>query len=269
MNIKNRVWEILENTKADDKYGRVDDYFILSLIFLNVVAVILGTVKSIEDSFGNYLYYFEVFSVAVFTLEYIIRIWACTSDKKYSKSIPGRLRFALLPMSIIDLIAILPFYVPLLGLDLRFVRIFRLIRIFRIAKAARYISSLKLFSNVFKAKREELIITSVIMLILLIVASAFMYMFENSVQPDKFSDIPATMWWAVATLTTVGYGDVYPITAEGKIIASIVAIIGIGLVALPTGILGAGFVEEFQKSRTRTEKNICPHCGKEIDKKSA
>jgi voltage-gated potassium channel len=268
MKIKNRVWEILENTKPDDKVGRLDDYFILSLIFLNVVAVILGTVKSIEDVYGNYLYEFEVFSVIVFTLEYVMRIWACTSDKKYSKSFSGRLRYALLPMSIIDLIAILPFYLPLLGIDLRFVRIFRLIRIFRIAKAARYISSLRLFRNVFKAKKEELIITSVVMLILLIVASAFMYMFENSVQPDKFSDIPATMWWAVATLTTVGYGDVYPITSEGKIIASIVAILGIGLVALPTGILGAGFVEEFQKSKGRSEKNICPHCGKEINQKN-
>lgn len=268
MKIKNRVWEILENTKSDDKYGRLDDYFILSLIFLNVVAVILGTVKSIENEFGTLFNYFEIFSVAVFTLEYVLRIWSCTSDRKYSDSFFGRLRYGLLPLSIIDLVAILPFYLPILGIDLRFVRIFRLIRIFRIAKAARYISSLKLFGNVFKAKKEELIITSTVMIILLIVASSFMYIFESNAQPDKFTDIPSTMWWAIATLTTAGYGDVYPITSEGKIIASIVAVLGIGLFALPTGILGAGFVEEFQKSKAHLEKHICPHCGKEIDQKS-
>ncbi|MCX6170158.1 MAG: ion transporter [Ignavibacteriales bacterium] len=265
MKLKARVWEVLENTKPDDKPGRIDDVFLMTLIFLNVIAVILGSVKWIEVEYKSFLDGFEFFSVMVFTIEYLLRFWSCVIDKKYSKTILGRFRYALTPLALIDLVAILPFYLPFVGLDLRIVRLFRLIRIFRVAKAARYVSSLKLLGRVFKSKKEELIITSIVMIILLIIASSLMYFFENGVQPDKFGDIPSTMWWAIATLTTVGYGDVYPITGEGKIIASIVAILGIGLFALPTGILGAGFVEEFQKSKKQIVKNICPHCGKEIN----
>lgn len=261
---KSRIWEILENTKPNDKTGRLDDMFLLSLILLNVLAVILGSVKWIEAEYKFYLDCFEVFSVLVFTIEYLLRMWSCITDPKYSKPIIGRLRYSITFLAIIDLLAVLPFYIPFIILDLRLIRIFRLFRIFRIAKAARYFASLKLLGRVFKAKMEELIITSAVMLILLIVASFLMYVFENHAQPDKFTDIPSAMWWAVATLTTVGYGDIYPVTSEGKIIASIVAIIGIGLIALPTGILGAGFVEEFQKSKMNQQKKFCPHCGKEL-----
>ncbi|MCL5028248.1 MAG: ion transporter [Bacteroidetes bacterium] len=264
MKIRNRIWEILENTKPDDKVGRLDDIFLLPLILLNVIAVILGSVKWIENDYKVFLDSFEYFSVIVFTIEYLLRVWSCVTDEKYSRPIHGRLRYSMTPLALIDLIAILPFYLPFTGLDLRIVRVFRLMRIFRIAKAARYISSLALLVRVFKSKKEELIITSLVMIILLVIASALMYYFENNVQPEKFADIPTTMWWAVATLTTVGYGDVYPITGEGKIIASIVSILGIGLFALPTGILGAGFVEEFQKSKKQLTKKYCPHCGKEI-----
>lgn len=264
MKIKHRIWEILENTKSNDKVGRLDDLFLLPLIFLNVIAVILGSVKWIENEYKLLLDSFEFFSVMIFTIEYLLRVWSCVTDEKYSKPILGRFRYSLTPMALIDFIAVLPFYLPFTGLDLRIVRVFRLFRVFRIVKAARYISSLALLGRVFKSKKEELVITTVLMVILLIIASSLMYFFENGAQPDKFTDIPATMWWAVATLTTVGYGDVYPITGEGKIIASIVAILGIGLFALPTGILGAGFVEEFQKSKKLLEKKCCPHCGEEI-----
>lgn len=265
MTIKSRTWEILENTNPQDKVIKKYDFFLMSLILLNVIAVILGSVKWIETEFKTELFLFEIFSVAIFTIEYLLRIWSCVIEEKYSGSILGRLKYSLTPLALIDLLAILPFYLTFTVFDLRIIRIFRLFRIFRIAKAARYVSSLKLLARVFKSKKEELIITSIVMFILLIVASSLMYFFENSVQPDKFSDIPSTMWWAVATLTTVGYGDVYPITAEGKVIASIVAILGIGLFALPTGILGAGFVEEFQKKKHNEGKKYCPHCGKEIE----
>ncbi|OGC01236.1 potassium channel protein [candidate division KSB1 bacterium RBG_16_48_16] len=265
MKLKNRIWEILENTKPDDKTGRIDDIFIMTLIILNVIAVVLGSVKRIQAEYKTLLDIFELFSVIVFTIEYVLRVWACVVDVRYSKPILGRIRFSVTPMAIIDFFAILPFYLPYTGLDLRVIRVFRLFRLFRIAKAARYVSSLKLLGRVFKSKKEELVVTTIVMLILLIVASALMYFFENSEQPDKFPDIPSTFWWAIATLTTVGYGDVFPITAEGKMIASLVAVLGIGLFALPTGILGAGFVEEFQKSKKKSTKNICPHCGKGID----
>ena len=165
-------------------------------------------------------------------------------------------------MSIIDLLAILPFYLPFFGIDLRSFRVLRLLRIFRIAKVGRYYSSLNLIKHVFQNKREELILTSVLMVLLLIVSSSLLYYCENAVQPDAFSSIPATMWWAVATLTTVGYGDMYPVTFMGKLCASVIAVLGIGMFALPTGILGAEFVETIQKHKK--QKKICPHCGKEL-----
>lgn len=266
MKLRTRIWEILENTKPGDKLGKIDDLLIMTLIVLNVIAVILGSVKWFESEYKTLLDNFELFSICIFTTEYLLRIWSCVTDAKYTKTFFGRTRYFFTPMALIDLISILPFYLPFVGLDLRVIRMFRLVRLFRVAKAARYVSSIKLLGKVFKSKKEELIVTFIVLSILLIIASSLMYFFENNVQPDKFGDIPSTMWWAIATLTTVGYGDVFPITSEGKIIASIVAILGIGLFALPTGILGAGFIEEFQNSKKQKGKNICPHCGKEIEK---
>ena len=176
-------------------------------------------------------------------------------------SIGGRLRFVVTPMAIIDLLAILPFYLYFLPVDLRFVRAFRLVRVVRIAKVARYIAALTLFSKVLRNKREELILTSVAALVVIVVASCLMHFAESEIQPQAFPDIPRTMWWAVATLTTVGYGDVYPVTDLGKVLAAVVALAGIGLVALPTGILGSGFVEEIEKRRGSAR---CPHCGGEL-----
>ena len=138
-----------------------------------------------------------------------------------------------------------------------------MMRIFRVAKIGRYSQSLKLMHRVLSQKKEQLISSVFVLLMLLIIASSMMYFVENRVQPEKFSSIPKTMWWAVATLTTVGYGDVYPITNVGKLIASVIAILGIGMFALPTGILGAGFVEEIDRQRRKGVK--CPHCGKEIE----
>jgi voltage-gated potassium channel len=199
----------------------------------------------------------------IFTVEYILRLWTCTINIRFKKPVIGRLGFAATPMSIIDLMAILPFYMPMLIFDLRFVRVLRLFRLFRLFKLGRYSESLKKFGNVLKSKREELGITVFIVTMLLIFASSVMYHFENEAQPVAFSSIPKAMWWSVATLTTVGYGDVYPVTNIGKLFGSIIAILGVGMVALPAGILASGFAEEIKNK----EKGqiICPHCGKNID----
>lgn len=265
MDLKKRVWEILEVDRPGEPRGKVYDafdVFILVLIFLNVVAVILGTVKSIEDRYQSALHWFEVFSVAVFTIEYLARLWACASQSRYSHPVFGRLRFILKPMAIIDLLAILPFYLTFFTADMRFMRALRLFRILRVAKFGRYSSSFQLFGRVFRSKKEELFITVMVMLLLVVMSASFMYFAENEAQPDKFSDIPTTMWWAVVTLTTVGYGDVFPITPLGKVLAMMIAALGVGMCALPAGILGAGFVEEIQKQKAR--KTTCPHCGEEI-----
>ena len=259
---RRRVWEIVEAAKPGDTASRVFDFLILSLIFMNVVAVIVGSVQSIQERWGAILEQFETLSVLVFTVEYVSRLWSCTVDPRFSSAVRGRFRFGLTAMAIIDLLSILPFYLPFLGADLRSLRVLRLLRILRVVKVGRYYSSLNLIQHVFRSKKEELILTSAMMGLLLVVSSSLLYYCENEVQPETFSSIPATMWWAVATLTTVGYGDMYPITLMGKFLASVIAILGIGMFALPTGILGAGFVEAVQQKKNQIP--TCPHCGKEI-----
>jgi voltage-gated potassium channel len=260
--VKTRIWEIVEVSAPGDHVSRAFDIFILTLILTNVIAVIVSTVPWAAANWGPFLRSFEIFSVAIFTVEYVLRVWSASADSRYAHPLFGRLRFILTPMALIDFLAVAPFYVTSLGIDLRFFRILRLARIFRVAKLGRYVLALAVLGRVFRSKKEELAVTSVLMIFLLVLASSFMYYAENAAQPEHFTSIPATMWWAVATLTTVGYGDVYPVTAAGKFLASIVAMLGIGLFALPTGILGSGFVEEMQN---REENRRCPHCGKEID----
>jgi voltage-gated potassium channel len=263
--LKQRVWEIVEVSRPEDRVSHKFDVFILGLIFVNVVAVILETEPTISSKYGPLLHALEIFSIVIFSIEYLLRIWSCVVVPKYHRPFVGRIRFALTPMALIDLVAVLPFYLFFLGLDLRFIRVVRLIRVLRVAKLARYLDALNLMGRVAKARKEELVVTSILMLFLLIIASALMYYAENTVQPDIFPSIMQTMWWAVATLTTVGYGDVYPVTNIGRFLASVVAILGVGFFALPIGILGSGFVEEIHK---RHVKSYCPHCGLEITEES-
>jgi voltage-gated potassium channel len=263
MDLKRKVWQLIEVEHTEAGGSRLDifDRFILGLIILNVVAAIFGTVTEIDIQFGAYLLAFEAFSVAVFSIEYLLRVWACVVDPAYSHPLFGRLRFVLTPMALIDLAAFLPFYLPALGIDLRFVRVLRLLRLFRVAKLGRYVDGLQLIGRVLRRKREELIVASIIWAFLLVISGSMMYYIEHGVQPDKFPDIPSTMWWAVMTLTTIGYGDVYPTSALGRLLASVIAVIGIGLFALPAAILGSAFIEAAQE---RKQKPVCPHCGKEI-----
>lgn len=262
MALRKRIYEILEVGKPGDTLSRNFDIFIISLIGLNVIALILESVESIHNLGPKTFSGFEYVSVIIFSLEYILRIWSCVENPAYRKPITGRLRFSVTLLALIDLLAILPFYLPFTGFDLRFLRAVRMMRIFRVAKIGRYSQSLKTLQRVLTQKKEQLISSVFILFLLLIIASSMMYFAENRVQPENFSSIPATMWWAVATLTTVGYGDVYPVTQIGKLIASVIAILGIGMFALPTGILGAGFVEEIDRHRRKSIQ--CPHCGKEI-----
>lgn len=263
--IKIRVFRILEGLDESDYISKSFHIFITALILLNVIAVVLETVQSISQRFSQFFSAFEIFSVIIFTIEYLLRLWSCTTNPAYHKPITGRIRFAMTPLALIDLLAILPFYLPIfVHLDLRIIRILRLFRIFRVFKLARYSESVKILSSVIKRKKEELLIVFFVLFILLIVASSLMYFVENDAQPNVFSSIPMAMWWCIVTLTTVGYGDIYPITVLGRILGGIIALLGIGMFALPTGILASAFAEELQKKHERPK--ICPHCGKVIDK---
>ncbi|MBX3727741.1 MAG: ion transporter [Candidatus Sumerlaeia bacterium] len=259
MAIRRRIWEIVEVAREGDRISHAFDLSILVLIFLNAAAVVFGSVEEVRQQWGAQLAAFEVFSVLVFTLEYLARLWSCTVDPRFAGPVRGRLRAALQPLTLVDLLAILPFYLPFLGIDLRSLRVLRLMRLFRLAKVGRYYSALGLLRDAVTARREELILSTVLMGLLLVVSSSLLYYCEHTAQPEVFSSIPATMWWAVATLTTVGYGDIYPVTVLGRLCAGVVAILGIGMFALPTSILGAGFLDAIsRKNAART----CPHCGK-------
>lgn len=235
--------------------------YLLVLILLNVLSVILQSVESINDAFAFEFRFFEIFSIYVFSLEYVLRLWAIGAGKKYSGKW-GRLRYMFSPMALIDVISILPSLLSMGFLDLRFLRIARLFRLLRVLKIGRYSKTLQRFAAVAVETRAEMALTFMAMLLLLVIGSGAMYFVEHDAQPEAFSSIPAAMWWAVATLSTVGYGDIYPITTWGKIVGSFVSMVGIGMFALPSGILGAAFLKRIQ-AEDRLDAT-CPHCGKAI-----
>ena len=252
LGVRSRVREVVTHSKAGDTTSKAFDGFIITLILLNVAAMVIESVRRVHDAFRGGFISFECFSVIVFTIEYAARLWSCVEDPVYKRPVVGRIRFALTPLAIVDMLAVLPFYLPFLGMDLRVLRMFRLLRIMRImrvAKLARYSESLQMLMRVLKAKREQLISAVFILLIMLVVAATLVFYAENKAQPKAFSSIPAAMWWAAVTLTTVGYGDIYPITVLGKIMGAMIAMMGIGMFALPTAILGAGFLEDLEQHK--------------------
>ena len=245
---------------------------IYCLIVLNVISLILESYKEIRDAYGSLLDLIEYCSVIIFTIEYIVRIWTADLDPKYTQgtSWSKRIRFVSSTYGIIDLIAILPFYLPFFfAFDMLVIRILRLFRLLRIFKIGRYSKSLKMIHTILKETKAELTLTVFVTFILLIVSSTLMYYIESDDQPEKFANIGQAFWWSVATLTTVGYGDVYPITPLGKFLSAIIALIGIGFVALPTGIISSAFIEKIGEQRKQKEsskkKCTCPHCGTSIE----
>lgn len=241
--MKSLIYELFGSDRNSTKRRRIFDLCLMALIILNVLAVALETVHSVYAPHKVQFRSFEIFSIVIFTIEYICRIYA--SDSAYPAS--GRTRSACKYIfsfaGLIDLASILPFYLPMfVHLDLRFLRVLRLARILRILKLKQFNNSIRLIYSVIREKKSELFVTCFFVLMFLFIAAFAMYYVEGSVQPDKFSSVFMSFWWAVATLTTVGYGDVYPVTNLGRLISGILALIGIGLVALPTGIIGAGFM---------------------------
>jgi voltage-gated potassium channel len=262
--IKARLYEILEKPSRHDPLSKFVESFIFILILLNVLLIIIETIPTHSEERIRQYMRFEYVSVFIFTLEYILRLWVCNLDHRYAGSFTGRLRYAVSPMAIIDLMAVLPLFLGyLIPLDIKVIRALRLLRMFRLLKLARYSRPLKTIWKVIKEKREDLISAFSLVLIVLVIASTLFYYFEHDSQPQKMASIPDAMWWAVSTLATVGYGDVCPVTKEGKIISAIMSLMGVAMFALPTAILGSGFIEEMQSKKGR--RKPCPHCGRNIN----
>lgn len=264
LHLRKLVYRTLEISAGKRRgVSLVFNLLLITIITLNAIAIVLHTVEEYNEQFARLFIDFELFSVIFFTIEYLLRIWVCVENEKYSHWFWGRLRYMTSTSGMIDFLAIFPFYFSLFATDLAIVRILRLFRIFRLFRISRYSHAFRLIQSVVREKKEELILSTMLVVFMLIIVSSVMYYVEHSAQPDKFSSIPATMWWGVTAMTTVGYGDIHPITPLGKLLGGITAIVGIGLFALPTGILVSGFNEHI-RDRKKPSRNVCPHCGREI-----
>ena len=266
--IQGEVYSLLESPADTSKVRKAIIFFIAALILINIFVIILETENSLYLQYHTFFFLFDLFTVIVFTTEYVLRVWCCVKNPDYSDPVRGRIRYALSPYALVDLIALTPFYLPMIvPIEFRMLRLLRLLRLFRVLRLGKYSNAFETFVDVLKSKKEEIVITIVMAIIILILASSAMYTVEREVQPEEFGSIPNAMWWAVMTLATVGYGDAVPITPVGKFLAAIVALSSIGLFALPAGILASGFAESLRMKReSGTDKTLaCPQCGAEID----
>jgi len=249
MNLRKRTAELLEQGHYDDRPSRTLNLLLILLISLNVIAIILESVDSIHNRFEQAFWVFEVFSVGIFTVEYLARVWSSIDLQEISDSSPvvGRMRYMLTPLAVVDLIAILPFYLSLyMSIDLRFLRGLRLLRLF---KLTRYSPALGALLDVIQKESEALLAAFVVLLILLVMSAGGIYLLENDLQPETFGSIPSSMWWAIVTLTTVGYGDVVPITTTGKLFGGLIGLLGIGMIAIPAAIMASGFAENIRSRK--------------------
>ncbi len=249
--LRRSVFLALEAADGDHGLSRIVDVSIIVLICASVIAVILESIEVLEIRYSALFYWFEVFTVATFSVEYFCRVWSSvetepTLERPMSPFVT-RMRFMLSFHAIVDFIAILPFYLLTFGLlggfDMRFLRAVRLLRVL---KLTRYSAALNMLFATIAENGRSLAASFFILMTVMLLASSGIYYFERQSQPVDFGSIPAAMWWAFATLTTVGYGDVTPVTVGGKIFGALVTVVGVGMVALPTGILASGFAQQLR-----------------------
>jgi voltage-gated potassium channel len=225
--------------ESDSGPGRLFDLFIQGLIVVSLVSFSFHTLPDLKPETRDLLHFFEIGCITIFTIEYALRLFVAKP----------KLRFVFSFFGIVDLAAILPFYVAT-GLDMRAVRALRMLRLFRILKLVRYSRAIKRFSRAFEIVREELILFFCVTVVLLYLSAVGIYYFENAAQPEKFASVFHSLWWSIITLTTVGYGDIYPITVGGRIFTFFVLMLGLGVVAVPTGLISTAL------SRAREEEGM-------------
>lgn len=243
--MRRRLYEILETAETGDRTSRAFDIALAVLILANVLAVALGTVDSIQPRYGAVLASFEWFSVAVFTIEYLLRLWVAIEAPLHRDPVSGRLRYLASWPAVVDLLAVLPFYLPVTGIDLRFVRLLRLVRLLRVLKLGRYSHAMQALVDVLSAKRSELWSSLTILAILLLPAGGLMYYVEHPRQPDVYSNIPQALWLSVQMFS--GNSVATPVTTAGRIISTVISVLSAGFFALPAAILASGFSERMQR----------------------
>lgn len=238
---------------------------------LNVLAIVLASYDAIETQLHVYLDVFETISVVIFSAEYLLRLWSAPLLFPHLSTLKARIRFVFSFYGFMDLLAVLPFYLPALEhLDLRFMRALRLLRLARLFKLNRHSSNVRMLGDILQEKKRDLYAVLSTVLIILVISASLMYNIEKEIKPEAFPNIGAAFWWALATLTTIGYGDIVPLTSWGRFLSGIIAFCGIAIVALPTGILSAAFTEKISEQKKSEEKThqksakFCPHCGEKL-----
>lgn len=245
--LKAHLYKILEAGHSHDWQSRCFEGAMATLIVLNVVAFTVETVPSIHDRHEVFFRLFDLISIAIFSVEYVARLWVCTEHPPFKglSALQARLKFARSPLMIVDLLAIAPFYLGILfAVDLRVLRILRLLRFF---KLARFSPAFNTMLRVLIRERSALLGVLITLIGMVIISASLLYLAEGHLPGSQFATVPEAMWWAIATLTTVGYGDITPVTAFGKFLAGIVMICGLGFFALPIGIIASGFMDEFRR----------------------
>jgi voltage-gated potassium channel len=240
-------------------------YALLAIIVAAVVALIVGTMPSVDARWGAALRRFDLAVGALFAVEYLVRLWTAPVDPRYADGWRGRWRWARSPLAVLDLVAVVAILTPQLALDLRQARLVRLLALLRIGKLGRFGQSVTMAGRILRSRREDLLVALGAIALLLLVGSTLVYFAEHDAQPEKFSSVPDTLWWGIVTVTTVGYGDVYPVTTLGRVLGGAFAMLGIASFALPTAILGAAFVEELQRMRELRGETHCPTCGQPVE----
>lgn len=247
--LRRTVYHMLGGEGHSDPWVKAVDWFLIVMVALNVLAVVLESIEHLSIAHGPVFHAFDLFSVAVFSVEYLLRLWTAVelNDKRFHHPIYGRLRWMVSPMALIDLLAVLPFYLGMfVEMDLRAIRVLRVLRVF---KLGRYSMAMSVMVAVARQETRAIGAVLFVMLVVLIFTSSLMYLFEHHAQPHVFADIPTAMWWSVVTLTTLGYGDMVPITPLGRMLGGLTAILGVGMIALPAGVLASGFSEQIRQRR--------------------
>ena len=245
------VYNNLHNQDYETKSSRAINYFLILLILGNAAAVSLVSMNGLYQSYAAWFDFFEYFSICIFSLEYFLRFWSVAEKDPFYSAWKNRLNWVKSGAAIIDLLAILPAYINFwVPIDLRFLRILRLIRLL---KLTRYFVSLQILLRVIEREKGSFQAVIFILGMMIMMAAASIYVVESKAQPEVFTSIPASMWWAVVTLTTVGYGDVIPITPLGRFLGAIITILGVGLAALPAGILATGLTYELEQRKQNLE----------------
>lgn len=271
--IKLRTHEILEVARPNDKASRAVDIGLMCLIMLNVALIIADTFElpPLAVKIGGIV---ETISVVIFTIEYILRLWVADLSYPELPPIRARLKYIRSFAAIIDLISLLPSFISALSANFMVLRMLRVLRLLRAFKLNRYTHALHDIGEVFRKKASQLVSSMLVVSFLMVISSVLMYDAEHEAQPEVFNNALSGLWWAIATLTTVGYGDIFPVTAIGRVMSAIIALLGIGLVAVPTGIITAGFSEQISQKQAEAEKSAkaldedkkyCPYCGHKLD----